>query len=164
MSDSALLVMAGLELIGLVGLFAWVRAQAKRRDAGKARPARPVRALVALLGLLVFVGFPALMITSIVNRTNRGERQREHLVQNGTPATGVVTRVEETGTVINHRPEMRVSVRVQPQGAPAFNAQATWVFSVTDVQTYRGGTRVKVFFDPDDRGSVAIVGVVASGE
>lgn len=159
MSDLALIVCGVLEVLGLVGLFVYTRARAKARAAGKARPPRAVRIAVALLGLVVVVGFPLLMITAILSPATEGDRRREALLQSGTPATGVILDIEETGNVINRRPEVRVHVSVEPEGAPRFDAAATWVFSVKDVQTYRVGTRVKVRFDPADHAVVAVVGV-----
>jgi hypothetical protein len=159
MSDLAIWVLATLEVVGLAGLFVYIRAQVRRRETGLERPPRAVRISVALLGLAVAVVFPVLMITSIINQGTRGERQRDEIVQSGTPATGVITHVEETGKVVNHRPEVRVYVTVEPAGAASFPSTATWVFSVSDVQSYRVGTRVAVFFKPDDRRAVAVVGV-----
>lgn len=158
-SDLALVVLGVVEILGLAGLFAYVRVQARRRKSGAPRPTRAVRISVALLGLLVVVAFPLLMISAIVSPITRAEREREALVQSGTPATAVITDLEETGNVLNRRAEVRMHVRVEPDGAPPFASAATWALSVKEVQTYRVGTRVKVFFDPTDHASVAVVGV-----
>lgn len=164
MSDTALMALSVLELSGLVGLFALIRREAKLRADGKERPPRLVRISTSLLGLLVALVFPAVMILSIINPTIQTERQHAKLVQTGTAATATITHIEETGTVVNLRPEVKVWMTVQPQGAPAFDSQSTWVFSVQDVQTYRVDTKVKVFFDPEHHGTVAVVGVAPSGE
>lgn len=157
MSDLALLVLAVLELLGLAGLFLYARARAKRRAAGEARPARAVRISVALLALAVVVGFPILMVTAIMNPATQADREREALMRSGTPATAVIIDLEETGTVINRRPEMRVYLGIE--GASPSSATATWVFSVKDVQTYRVGTKVNVRVDPANRERAAVVGV-----
>jgi hypothetical protein len=162
MSDAALMALGAFELTGLVALFALVRTGAKRRAAGHARPPRLVRIAIALLVLLVVLVFPVVMIGSIINPTIQADRQHRRLVQTGTRATATITDIEETGTVINHRPQVQVWVLVQPRDAPAFTAQSTWVFSVKDTQTYRIGTQVNVFFDPENRGTVAVVGVTTS--
>jgi hypothetical protein len=159
MSDTSLMVLGVFELAGLIGLFLLVRWNVKRRAAGKQRLRRPVRIAVALFGLLIVVGFPVLMIVSIMNPSLQNERLHAKLVETGTRATATITSVEETGTLINRRPEVRVRMRVQPQDGPAFDSQWTWVFSVKDVQTYRVGIKANVFFDPKDHGAVAVVGV-----
>lgn len=153
-----------LELTGLIGLFVLARRATERRAAGKGRPPKVVRISTALLGLLVVVGFPVVMILSIINPTLQSERQHQKLVQTGIPATATINHIEETGTVINRRPQVRVLMTVQPQDAPAFNSQSTWVFSVRDVQTYQIGTKVNVFFDPEDHETVAVVGIAPSGK
>ncbi len=61
------------------------------------------------------------------------------------------------GVMVNKRPQVRVSLTVEPSGAPTFVSQWTWVFSVSDTQTYKVGAKVKVYFDPADRGHVAVV-------
>jgi hypothetical protein len=162
-SNSVLMGLAALEVVGLVGLFAWVRAQTRRREAGKEPPPRLVRIAVALAGLAAAAGLPLVLILSVINPTIQSRREHDRLVKTGTPATAIITGVDETGTVYNERPEVRVSLKVQPDGAPAFRSQETWVFSVRDVQRYRIGTTVKVFFDPKDYDTVAVVGVVAPG-
>lgn len=164
MSDPILFALGVLELAGLVGLFVLVRRGAERRAAGKPRAPRLVRIATALLGLWVVLAFPALMIAAIVNPTLQAERRHRNLVESGTPATATITHVQETGTVINRRPEVRVRLTVQPKDAPAFDSQSTWVFSVTDAQTYRVGAKVQVFFDPADRENVAVVGLAPASE
>lgn len=160
MARSALWVLAIVEVLGLVGLFAYVRAQARRRATGRPRPPRAVRISVALVGVVVAVGFPLLVITAMHGQATRGERQRDELARSGRPATGVITDVEETGKVVNRRPEVRLHVTVEPPGGRPFHATATWVFSVKDVQSYRVGTRVNVYYDPADRRVVAVVGAL----
>ena len=162
MSDTALMALVVLEVTGLAGAFALVRRNAKRRAAGKERAPRPVRIAAALFGLLLVLGFPAVMILSIINPTIQTERQHQKLVETGTAATATITHIEETGTVINRRPEMQVWMIVKPQGEPDFSSQSTWAFSVKDVQNYRVGTKVNVFFNPKDRESVAVVSVAPS--
>lgn len=164
MSDTVLMTLIALELAGLVGLFLLARMGARRRKAGKERPPRWLRISAALFALVVVVGFPVLMVLAIINPSRQHESAREELVQSGTPATGTITQVEETGTVINRRPQVQVWVEVEPEGGGSFVSQSTWTFSVSDTQTYRVGTRVNVYYDPDDHDTVAIVGVAPAPE
>jgi hypothetical protein len=159
MSDTSMMVLGLLEVAGLLGLFVLYRSNTRRRQAGKGRRAPVVRILIALLVLTVLIGFPAVMIVSIMNPSLQNERRHERLVRNGTPATATITQVRETGTVINRRPEVQVWLRVQPKDGPVFSSRATWVFSVSDLQTYRVGTEVNVFFDPDDPETATVTGV-----
>jgi hypothetical protein len=54
---------------------------------------------------------------------------------------------------------MRVWLNVKPEGAAPFDAEARWVFSVTDVQNYRVGAEVRVLFDAEDHDRVALTGL-----
>ncbi|NVB42445.1 hypothetical protein G6O69_31770 [Pseudenhygromyxa sp. WMMC2535] len=159
MSDATLLILGGLELAGIVGVFALSRRNKARRAAGQPRPPVPVRVASAVLLLAVVIGFPAVIVLAFINPSLQTERLHERLVEEGVPATATITRVQETGTVVNKQPEVQVSVEVQPEDGPAFASQSTWVFSVSDTQSYSAGTKVKVFYDPEDRRAVAIVGV-----
>lgn len=141
MSDTVLIVLGVLELLGLIALFALIRRASKRRADGKERDPRWVRISTALFGLVVVVAFPVFMIFSIVNPSYRNVRRHQQLVQTGTPATATITQIKETGRMINRRPEVQVRLTVQPQGAPPFDSQSTWVFSINDAQTYRVGSR-----------------------
>lgn len=162
MSDTTLIAFGILELVGLVGLFLYIRKEAERREAGRPRRPRAVRIGVALVGLCVLVGGVALPAVAMMNPTIQAERRHDELVQNGMQGSGTITHVQETGTVINYRPEVRVVVTVRPQEGPPFQSQETRVFSVADTQSYRVGTEVNVLYDPADRTTVALVGPIAS--
>jgi len=158
MSEDTMMRIVVLEFVGLVGWFVLARRNRARRGAGK-KVSPPVRIATSLLGLFVVIGFPALMIVSIVGRGQQNERLREELAERGTAATATITGVQETGTVINREPEIRVLLNIEPEDGPAFSSQATWAFTVSDIQSYRVGTRVRVLFDPQEPGVVAVVGV-----
>jgi hypothetical protein len=104
---------------------------------------------------LVMVGGAAIVIVPGM----LAEQRHDELVATGTPATALITAIEETGNVYNRRPEVEVRLTVEPSDGTPFASQETWIFSVMDIQTYQVGTRVDVVFDPADRGRVAVVGV-----
>ena len=162
MSDTRLLVLAVLELAGLIGLFAFARRTQRRKAAGEPRDPRGVRIAVAALGLVVVVGFPAVMIATIVGTAQSGEREQARLRERGVPATATITDVRETGKIVNRQPEIEVRVDVHPSEGPGFASRATWVFTTRDVQTYRVGAEVQVRYEPGHPEAVAIVGLVES--
>jgi hypothetical protein len=153
----------GTQILIGVGVAVWLagavfsvrvarKMRAKRRAAGEEVPkANPLLA-VAILVVILFA-FGVVLGPGIL-----AEQRDEELRETGTPATAEVLAVEETGNVYNRRPEVAVTVRVEPEGGDAFESQSTWIFSVSDIQAYRPGTTVDVFFDPADHETVAIVG------
>ncbi len=159
MADWLLLTLMVLELVGLIALFAISRRNRRRREAGKPRPPRPVRIATAILLLSVVVGFPVLTVYAFLNDHLKAEARRDELRNQGTPAVGTITRVSETGTMINQQPEVRVSVQVEPENGIPFRSHSTWVFSIADTQRYEQGARVRVMYDPEDTSFVAIVGL-----
>ena len=70
------------------------------------------------------------------------------LVQHGKRAPGVVQSVEDTGMTINDNPRVRIVVRAEPPGEPAFTIEKTTV--VSRVEIPRAGDRCVVFYDPAD--------------
>lgn len=158
-SDTSLLILGVLEIAGLLGLFVLARRGARRRASGAPRAPGWLRAIRALYLLAVVVGVPAVLITAVAGRATRHERLREELMHSGQKAIATILDVQETGTVINHRPEVWISVTVRPEGEAPFDAEITWVLSVTEAQTYRVGTKVNVYFDPDDHDRVALAGL-----
>jgi hypothetical protein len=159
MLDATVTTLVALELLGLIALWVVVRRAAARRAAGAPRAPRALRITGAVLGAVVLLGFPIVMAATIHRRTTQHERTRERLTRTGVHATAVITHVEETGTVINRRPEVRVRLSVRPADGSAFPSTWTSVFSVADVQTYRVGTTVDVRFDTEDPGTSVVVGV-----
>jgi len=146
-------------LLGVMAPFLAVWAIARRRKAAGKEVPRPLRIAVKLLGILFVLGAPLTIVAMGIGPTIQGERRHDELVKTGKRATATINAIQETGTVINRRPEVRVWMTVTPEGVRPFQSQETWAFSVSDIQSYKTGTTVNVFFDPADHGSVAIVGV-----
>ena len=163
MSESTLLTLVALELLGLVGYFVWTRWRSARRAANKPRLPRPLRLFVALLGLGVFVVGPGVLILH-GNPIAQSKESHKRLVEKGLPGTAVVTHISETGTFYNRRPEVEVWMTVTQANGLSFTSQDTRIFSVSDVQNYRPGANVKVFYDPKATGSVAIVGLLPGSQ
>lgn len=164
MSTTLLIVLSVLDLAGLVGVWALRKIPAKRRAAGKPPVSRAIGIPLGLLALVILVAFPVLAVQAIKHPVVYIQHKHDRLVQNGTPATAVITHIEETGDFLNERPYVRVSLTVEPEGAPAFSAEWKRAFSVTDIQNYRVGTKVNVFFDPEDPSTATVVGVAPPEE
>lgn len=70
------------------------------------------------------------------------------LVYAGEIAPAAVIGVEDTGTTVNNDPKIRVRLRVEPDGRPAFEVERKLL--VSRVTFPRSGEHVTVYFDPDD--------------
>lgn len=72
------------------------------------------------------------------------------LEQNGVEAKATIRSVSETGTLINHQPELNIALQVHPAGEESFYASAQQPVSVTQLADYRAGAEVWVRYDPQD--------------
>jgi len=116
--------------------------------ANKEKVAGVALVLVLVLGSLA-IGFgPSLM------RSNQAKR----LAREGLAASATITALTETGNVYNDKPEIRIGLRVEPEGGEPFSAEVVEVLGPVDLQTYVIGARVPVHYDPNDPGAVALAG------
>jgi hypothetical protein len=151
-----------LAIAGVLGLRALGRSGARQRRGEIRGIPRSVRIPLALLALGSAIGAPVLMMQTAAGQAARNQRLGEELARAGVSATATVNHFEGTGTFYNHRPEMNLWLTVRPEGGAAFDAEASWAFSIKDAQDYRVGAKVRVRFDPEDRQRVAVVGLAVA--
>jgi hypothetical protein len=116
-------------------------------------------------GMFVLMGLPGLFAIFAAGRV-RGGKRAEHLLAHGKRCPGTVLSVEDTGMTINDNPRVRMRVKAEPAGAPAFEFDKT--ATVSRVQIPRAGDRCAVFYDPAggepgisfDAPALAMVGLV----
>ena len=98
---------------------------------------------------LCFLLTPAIAVASLpVVGLRRLRAQR--LLSEGTPATGTVLSVEDTGVTINGNPRVRMRFRIEPRYGMA-PYEATKTATVPRVAIPRAGDRFPVWVDPDDQ-------------
>ena len=84
------------------------------------------------------------------------EYERDQLIQNGTPANGVITDIDPTGNIVNDQPQVNVKVRVTTDTGETFEAVATMIINPVYIPQFQPGKNVKVRFDPQDHSKIAI--------
>jgi hypothetical protein len=89
-------------------------------------------------------------------------RREKKLHSHGRPATGKIVTAQATDifrpTVEGRAVLMAFAVEVQPDGEPAFAAEAKVLVGLSAVAKYRPGTLLDVRYDPQDRAQVAVEG------
>jgi uncharacterized protein DUF3592 len=101
------------------------------------------------------VGLPLAVAPLVGGVFMRGKRaQAADLIAHGRSAPGRVTDIHDTGITINNNPRVKVSVRAEPPGEPAFDVQKT--FTASRVELPRVGDVCTVFYDPLDRSKTGI--------
>lgn len=71
------------------------------------------------------------------------------LATRGKRCPGTVTSVEDTGVTINNNPMVKLTVRAEPPGEPAFTIEKT--AAVSRVKIPRAGDKCTVLYDPANR-------------
>ncbi len=79
------------------------------------------------------------------------------VLNNGLPATAVVTSLDDTGNRINEQPVIRMTLHVTPPNAPAFDATIQRVITVANYAGLAPGSHVRVKYNPNNHGQVAII-------
>lgn len=110
-----------------------------------------IAALVIIIGGAMFISFGGEI---------RREMLREELVAEGADARATVSALRQTGKFINDNPEVALSLRVEPEGAEAFEAEVVQTIAQVELASYRVGARVEVKYDPADHGRVVIMALI----
>ncbi len=113
---------------------------------------------------LVVLGIIAIAIAVVFGGQRCAAEQEQALLTTGSPASGEIVKIEDTGNRYNRDPEMVLTVEVRPEEGEPYLATVTWVLNAVDQQTYKVGLAVDVRYDPASPSDIAIVGPTAPGE
>ncbi len=86
----------------------------------------------------------------------RPMQQQGKLLQTGIPASGVITKVWDTGVTINNSPEIGLEVQVTPSTGMPFTTKTKTVISRLQTSYYQPGMTCTVRYDPNDTSKIAI--------
>ena len=95
-------------------------------------------------GMFLLMGTPGFFAIFGARRGGGGRAQR--LLEHGKRCQGTVLSVQDTGMTINENPRVKMRVKAEPPGEPAFEFEKT--ATVSRVQIPRAGDRCAVFYDP----------------
>lgn len=120
-------------------------------------------------GMFLLMGLPGLLAILAGGRGSRKQARAQHLLAHGKRCPGTVVAVHDTGVTINDNPRVKLQVRAEPPGEPAFEVEKT--ITVSRVQVPRAGDRCAVFYDPAggdpgisfDAPALAMVGLAPGG-
>lgn len=74
--------------------------------------------------------------------------KKKNILENGIQARAVITQVRDTGVTINENPRVELTLQVQPDGAPPFEAKKK--LTVSRVRIPSAGSAMWVRYDPAD--------------
>lgn len=105
-------------------------------------------------GMFLLMGLPGLFAIFGAGRGGGKSGRAAHLLEHGKRCPGTVLSVQDTGMTVNDNPRVKMQVRAEPPGEPAFEFEKT--ATVSRVQIPRSGDRCAVFYDPAGGGEPGI--------
>jgi len=92
----------------------------------------------------------------ITLKVNRGRARTERLVREGLPGSATILEAQGTGVAVNHRPQVRLRLRVEVRGRPPYETEIREVLPFLGLESVGRERRVPVFVDRDDPESLMI--------
>ena len=108
---------------------------------------------VATLGSLAFVG---VILWFTLRPLLQNMNQRSQILQTGIPAMATIISLADTGMLVNHQPQVRIGLQVNPPHGLPYQTELTMVISMLMIPQVQPGLTVPVKIDPKDPSKVAI--------
>jgi len=89
-------------------------------------------------------------------RMFKNMNQNSTLIKTGVSAPAVILKAEDTGTTMNESPQVRLTLQVNPEYGPSFQAVTTTFVGRLQIGMITPGAPVTVRYDPNDTTKVAI--------
>ncbi len=121
-------------------------------------PAGPGNRTKNLL-VVVILGVILLTVGIAIGPGLYKDHQQNKVLASGVEAPATIIDIIDTGNRYNDNPEVRILLKVEPEGAAAYQAEQNTVLSAVDLVKVRPGQAVRVKYDPEDPSLVAIMGL-----
>jgi len=139
--------------------------------AGIGLVAAMVAPLLTVSGPLKYLGLaisiPVVLILTLVfsivyKKVFKPLMVSDHLLATGVPTPGKLLKIWETGTMVNQRPLVGMSVEVNPPrlGTP-YTVDTKSVLSLLEISKYQPGAPLRLRVDPENKMNVAVEGVAS---
>ncbi|WKB53781.1 hypothetical protein [Eleftheria terrae] len=102
--------------------------------------------VVAMLAGAGFFGY-------VVYDSLRVERLEREIRNHGRPAVATVLSARQTGSWVANNPELELLLRIQEEGAPARQQQATKIVPLAAAALFQPGVEMRLRIDPKDPGA-----------
>lgn len=89
-------------------------------------------------------------------RMFKNMNQNSAVIKNGISAPAVILRADDTGTTMNDSPQVRLTLQVNPEYGPSFQAVTTTFVGRLQIGLITPGSACVVRYDPSDPGKVAL--------
>ncbi|MBW2528417.1 MAG: hypothetical protein JRI23_29850 [Deltaproteobacteria bacterium] len=106
---------------------------------------------------LAITGFTLFFVFKMLKGLHSAAKQEQQLLASGAPAQGQIVAVQQTGTYVNHQPQVQIVVMVTPPGGQPYQAQLLKILSMIEIPQYQPGAQVQIRYDPTNPSRIAIV-------
>jgi hypothetical protein len=111
---------------------------------------------MTLLFVLVSLAVPGVFLYGMF----KNRQMTQELLRTGAPGSAQVLAVQQTGVYVNHNPQCRMTLEVQPADAgPSFVSSVTAVVPMVALSRVQPGAVLDVRYDPKDTSRLAIAGM-----
>jgi hypothetical protein len=100
---------------------------------------------IGQIWMAVALGLAAYYVV-MIRRATRAER----LKREGIPGEGRILEMTQTGTYVNQQPRVRLKLRIEAPGVPAFEAEDTYTVPLIALGALTGGRALRVYLDRAD--------------
>ncbi len=108
----------------------------------------------------LFLFIPLVLFIGILLTLGVRQKRIEDLVATGQQGEAVVLSLEDTGVRFNDNPRVKMLLRVQVSGYPAYQVEKTMVVPLVRLSQLQVGSTVQVLADPSQPGNANKVGLL----
>lgn len=119
------------------------------------QPEKPKAPLSAIWGTLLAFVLPIGIAGVVLYFIFYPEYENRQIMENGVRAEAIILSAEKTGSYYNDDPQVRLILEVTGEDG-TFESEAKMIVSEFEIPKYQPGTRVRIFYDPENTERSAI--------
>ncbi len=112
--------------------------------------------IISIIITVVVTGGSLFFVFRLLGGLRKQAQEEQRLLQTGAAAMGQIMAVNQTGTMVNHQPQVQIVVMVHPPGGQPYQAQMVKIVSMFEISQYQIGAQVHVRYDPQNPSKIAI--------
>ena len=116
-----------------------------------------ITTMIESMLVLVLLAIP-LIVTQLVRRRRRIQAHPPKAeIGNAVEAKAVILNIEQTGLLVNKKPQVKLQMQVIPDRGRNFIVELSDVETAFDLQKMRSGSLVKVKYNPNDMRDITLM-------
>ncbi|PIR87945.1 MAG: hypothetical protein COU10_01745 [Candidatus Harrisonbacteria bacterium CG10_big_fil_rev_8_21_14_0_10_45_28] len=112
--------------------------------------------IVIIAIILIALFFPAKMLIGDYLKN----QQTKSILENGTPATGIITAIRQTGKYENNNPELEITLQINSSTGEKYTATQTKIVPQSQIPLHQVGSLANLKIDPTNPSQIIIVSLI----